>query len=57
MTESSNHVVVCGWNENVEHLLSCMAQIVDENKDAIVLISNLTGDQLNSVKAKFNNLE
>ena len=37
MVESTNHVVVCGWNENVEHLLSCMAQIVDENKDDIVL--------------------
>ena len=57
MTESSNHVVVCGWNENVEHLLSCMAQIVDENKDDIVLINDLTEDQLNSIKAKFSNLD
>ena len=57
MTESTNHVVVCGWNENVEHLLSCMAQIVDENKDDIVLINDLTEDQLNSIKAKFSNLD
>ena len=57
MVESTNHIVVCGWNENVEHLLSCMTQIVDENKNAIVLISDLTEDQLNSVKAKFNNLD
>ena len=57
MTESTNHVVVCGWNENVEHLLSCMAQIVDENKDDIVLINDLTEDQLNSIKARFSNLD
>ena len=57
MVESSNHVVVCGWNENVEHLLSCMAQIVDENKDDIVLINDLTEDQLNSIKARFSNLD
>ena len=57
MVESSNHVVVCGWNENIEHLLSCMAQIVDENKDDIVLINDLTEDQLNSIKARFSNLD
>tara|TARA_Y100001970_G_scaffold291476_1_gene428742 strand:- start:102 stop:1208 length:1107 start_codon:yes stop_codon:yes gene_type:complete len=56
MTESSNHIVVCGWNENVEHLLSCMDQIVNENKDDIVLINDLTEDQLNSIKARFSNL-
>ena len=57
MVESSNHIVVCGWNENVEHLLSCMAQIVDDNKDNIVLINDLTEDQLNSIKARFSNLD
>ena len=57
MVESTNHVVVCGWNENVEHLLSCMAQIVDDNKDDIVLINDLTDDQLNSIKARFTNLD
>ncbi len=56
MVESSNHIVVCGWNENVDHLLSCMDQIVTENKDNIVLINDLTEDQLNSVKARFSNL-
>ena len=56
MVESSNHVVVCGWNENVEHLLSCIAQIADDNKENIVLINDLTEDQLNSVKARFPNL-
>jgi len=57
MVESSNHIVVCGWNENIEHLLSCMGQIVDDNKDDIVLINDLTEDQLNSVKARFSNLD
>ena len=57
MVESSNHIVVCGWNENIEHLLSCMGQIVDDNKDDIVLINDLTEDQLNSVKARFANLD
>ena len=57
MVKSSNHVVVCGWNENVDHLLSCMAQIVDDITQDIVLINNLTEDQLNSIKAKFSNLE
>ena len=57
MVESTNHVVVCGWNENIEHLLSCMAQIADDNKDDIVLINDLTEDQLNSIRARFTNLD
>ena len=56
MVESTKHIVVCGWNENIEHLLSCMGQIVDDNKHDIVLINNLTEDQLNSIKASFSNL-
>ena len=57
MVKSTNHIVVCGWNENIEHLLSCMAQIADDNKDDIVLINDLTEDQLNSIRAKFTNLD
>ena len=57
MIESKNHIVVCGWNDNVEHLLSCMAQIVDNKSEEIVLINDLSEDQLNSIKAKFSNLD
>ena len=41
MVESSNHVIVCGWNENIEHLLACMTQIVHNNNEDIVLINDL----------------
>ena len=37
MIESSNHIVVCGWNENIEHLLACMSQITSKtNKTCII---------------------
>ena len=57
MVESVNHIVVCGWNDNVEHLLACMSQIVNENKKEVVLINDLSEDQLNSILAKFSNLD
>ena len=57
MVESSNHIVVCGWNENIEHLLACMSQITTETNKDIVLINDLSEDQLNSILAKFPNLD
>tara|TARA_Y100001970_G_scaffold47548_2_gene60146 strand:+ start:1337 stop:2452 length:1116 start_codon:yes stop_codon:yes gene_type:complete len=57
MVESTNHIVVCGWNENIEHLLACMSQIVNKNQKEVVLINDLTEDQLNSILAKFSNLD
>tara|TARA_B100001750_G_scaffold194319_1_gene165675 strand:+ start:621 stop:1733 length:1113 start_codon:yes stop_codon:yes gene_type:complete len=56
MIESSNHIVVCGWNENIEHLLACMSQITSKTNKDIVLINDLSEDQLNSILAKFPNL-
>ena len=56
MVESSKHIVVCGWNENIEHLLACMSQIVNTTKENVVLINDLSEDQLNSILAKFPNL-
>ena len=57
MVESSNHVIICGWNENIEHLLACMAQIVNNKKENIVLISDISEEQFNSIKARFSNLD
>ena len=56
MIESLNHIVVCGWNENIEHLLACMSQITSKTNKDIVLINDLSEDQLNSILAKFPNL-
>ena len=56
MIESSNHIVVCGWNENIEHLLACMSQITSQTNKDVVLINDLSEDQLNSILAKFPNL-
>ena len=57
MVESTDHIVVCGWNENIEHLLACMSQIVDKSQQDVVLINDLSEDQLNSILAKFPNLD
>ena len=56
MVESSKRIIVCGWNENIEHLLACMSQIVSTTKKDVVLINDLSEDQLNSILAKFLNL-
>ena len=45
-----------GWNENVEHLLACMSQITTQTNKDIILINDLSEDQLNSILAKFPNL-
>ena len=56
MIESNDHIVVCGWNDNVEHLLACMSQITTQTNKDIILINDLSEDQLNSILAKFPNL-
>ena len=42
MIESNDHIVVCGWNENVEHLLACMSQITTQTNKDIILINDLS---------------
>ena len=55
MIESTNHIVICDWNDNIEHVLACMSQIINSN-EKIILVNDLSEDQLNSIKAKYANL-
>ena len=50
-----NHIVICGWNSNVEKVLFNIAKLSSEGEDVkIAMINDMSEDQMNSIIAKFN---
>ena len=57
MIKDKKHLIICGWNNNVEKVLQCLAQIGHTMKQDVVLINDLQENQLNTILAKYNNLK
>ena len=57
MIKDNKHLIICGWNNNVEKVLQCMGQIGHTMKQNVVLINDLQENQLNSIVAKYSNLK
>ena len=50
-----NHIVICGWNSNVEKVLSNIAKLSSEGENVkIAMINDMGEDQMNSIIARFN---
>jgi voltage-gated potassium channel len=50
-----DHIVICGWNSNVEKVLSNIAKLSSEGEDVkIAMINDMGEDQMNSIIARFN---
>ena len=50
-----NHIVICGWNSNIEKVLSNIAKLSSEGEDVkIAMINDMGEDQMNSIIARFN---
>lgn len=49
-----NHIVICGWNSNVEKVLSNIAKLSSEGEDVkIAMINDMGEDQMNGIIARF----
>ena len=50
-----DHIVICGWNSNVEKVLSNIAKLSSEGGNVkIAMINDMGEDQMNSIIARFN---
>ena len=50
-----NHIVICGWNSNVEKVLSNISKLSIESKTVnIAMINDMSEDQMNGIIARFN---
>ena len=50
-----DHIVICGWNSNIEKVLSNIAKLSSEGEDVkIAMINDMGEDQMNSIIARFN---
>jgi len=50
-----NHIVICGWNNNIEKVLSNIAKLSSEGENVkIAMINDMGEDQMNSIIARFN---
>ena len=49
MIKDKKHLIICGWNNNVEKVLECMAQIGHTMKQDVVLINDLQENPLKSM--------
>lgn len=47
----SNHIVICGWNENAPDILLAIKQMKDSPK-TVTLINDMEEDQINEIKYK-----
>lgn len=52
-----NHIVICGWNQNAEHIISCLITIRGSLKESIVLINEMDPEQFQSLKIKYPDID
>ncbi len=52
-----NHIVICGWNQNAEHIISCLVTIRGSLKESIVLINEMDPEQFQSLKIKYPDID
>jgi len=49
-----NHIIICGWNSNVEKVLSNISKLSSESEDVkIAMINDMGEDQMNGIIARF----
>ena len=50
-----NHIIICGWNNNIEKVLSNISKLtLDGENVKIAMINDMTEDQMNSIIARFS---
>jgi len=49
-----DHIVICGWNDNVEKVLSNIAKLSAEGEEVkIAMVNDMSEDQMNGIIARF----
>ncbi|RMF10856.1 MAG: hypothetical protein D6762_00535 [Candidatus Neomarinimicrobiota bacterium] len=51
-----DHIILCGWNRNGEQILDSIQFLLGDRPRDIVLVNDLSEDEINSLKNKFRNL-
>ena len=50
-----NHIIICGWNNNIEKVLSNISKLTSDGENVkIAMINDMTEDQMNSIIARFS---
>jgi voltage-gated potassium channel len=52
-----NHIVICGWNQNTENIISCLITLRGSLKESIVLINEMDPEQFQSLKIKYPDID
>jgi voltage-gated potassium channel len=52
--KTKNHIVICGWNQNIDMVIDSLQKFIDKNGNKIVLVNDLSEDQISSLITKFS---
>jgi voltage-gated potassium channel len=53
----SDHIVICGWNHNIEKIIQSLNHITKNDKSLrIALVNDLPEDEMNSIMARFSSI-
>lgn len=54
----TNHIVMCGWNMNADKLINSLYELrSDKNSFDLVLINELSEEEINQVKSRFSKIK
>lgn len=52
----NKHTIICGWNKNGDQILEAMQYLAEGRKPEVVLINDLSEDEINQLKNKYRDL-
>jgi voltage-gated potassium channel len=52
-----DQIVICGWNQNGEEIIQGLIQEIGKNKLRIVLVNELSMEEINNIKAQFPDVQ
>ena len=52
-----DHIVICGWNPNIEKLLDSLTTLSDPKDTRIAMVNELSEDQNSGIMAKFSDIK
>ena len=52
--KEKDHIIICGWNPSVDEIIQSIFNIAGKNTVKIVLVNNLSIDEINSISAKYS---
>lgn len=54
---AKRHIIICGWNKQIDHLLAELSQLYGELNEGIVLVNEMSSEEISMLRARFPGLK